>query len=670
MLNDKLKLSQINKIGPILMSSTNFNADFNSTSGQEWLVSVKKVLKEKEYKILTTETLDQIKIEPLYADNLQINPITGREQGMPWHIVQRIDSGTPSSINQEIKAAKLGGCNYFDFVLPDAPNAYSRGVRFNHIDDIFQLVEGIDISKLVLRITGGLNALPITASLCHYANKIGTRTDNLALEQSFDLTLSKYGYISEDEAVNRVKHLKGQWNWLGTFSNWFKYVTVDARIWHNAGANNVTELALCISQFVESLRLVKDNEIDPEDMLDKISVSLSAGVNQFENIAKFRAIRVLLANVIEHCEFESRHIPVNAESSWRMMSIHDPWVNLLRTTIACFSAGIGGADSISILPFSYVLGNNALANRLTRNTQKILLEESNLAVVSDPAAGSGIIEELTQQYCEQAWKMFQEIEQLGGLFKANESGFVNDVIKNSEQQRLQEIETGLHKITGVNSFPNISEDVPDTEIVTEPIIGELDPNFHNISDYAYDWFEKISEKIAETEIIPTNIESISPPPIERQIKGSRLSTPFEKLRAQAEKLEANGNRPEIFVAGLGSPAQFTKSATYAKSFFESAGIAVTGNHTTKNQSELVDLVKSSKCKLLCLCSDEPGLQELGTKLASALETTEFSKVYVVSSNSDSLKNVLDFPQLEFIYQGCNMVTTLNDALATFHQSDN
>ena len=448
------------------MSTNSFCVDLNSSEGQEWLSSVKRVLKDKDFDTLKTDTLDEIKLEPLYADNIKTEPIIGREQGTPWQIVQRFDSGSVSMINQELKLANSSGCNYFDFVLPDAPVAYSRGVQIGKVQELSNLFEGIEIAELLLRITGSLDAIPFVAAIHEYADKINVKSSDLSVEQSFDLTLSNYGCVKPEEAEFRVKHLHDQLKFLNSLSVRSKLVSTDARIWHNAGANNIIELALCISQFVETMRLCEDKGIGLQDLLNRMTITLATGVNQFANIAKFRSIRVLIASVIEHCKLNLVHIPIHAESSWRMMTIHDPWVNLLRTTIACFSAGIGGAESISILPFSYVIGNSSLANRLTRTTQKILIEESNLGIVSDPAAGSGVIENLTQKYCEQAWEMFQKIEHLGGLFKASEAGFIQETIKITEQQRSENVQTGQLVITGVNSFPNINEKLPKIEKIT------------------------------------------------------------------------------------------------------------------------------------------------------------------------------------------------------------
>src|SRR5205823_6804833 len=141
---------------------------------------------------------------------------------------------------------------------------------------------------------------------------------------------------------------------------------------------------------------------------------------------KFRAVRKLWARVEAACGIEPKPVHVAAETAWRMMTRHDTYVNMLRTTIAVFAAGVGGADSITVLPHTAPLGlPDRFARRIARNTQLILLQEANLAKVSDPAAGSGGIEALTQRLCAMAWSLFQEIERAGGPWSALEAGIID-----------------------------------------------------------------------------------------------------------------------------------------------------------------------------------------------------------------------------------------------------
>src|SRR5262249_32837404 len=159
------------------------------------------------------------------------------------------------------------------------------------------------------------------------------------------------------------------------------------------------ELAFSLAVALAYLRAL-EAETPLADAARMIFFRLVADADQFLTVAKFRALRKLWARVQEACGLAPRPALVAAEAAWRTMTQRDPWVNMLRATMAVFAAGLGGADSITVLPFTAALGlPDRFARRMARNTQLILLEESNLAKVSDPAAGSGVIEDLTAKLC-------------------------------------------------------------------------------------------------------------------------------------------------------------------------------------------------------------------------------------------------------------------------------
>jgi methylmalonyl-CoA mutase len=203
------------------------------------------------------------------------------------------------------------------------------------------------------------------------------------------------------------------------------FAVADGRVIHNAGGSEAQELAFALASAVEFLRALSANSVQLDAARGMIYFRLAADADEFLTIAKFRAIRKLWARVEEACGLAPKPAYVTAETAWRMMTRRDPYVNMLRTTIAVTAAGLGGADSILALPHTAALGlPDAFARRVARNTQLILLEESNLYRVADPAAGSGGIEELTGKLCATAWTQFQEIEKAGGVWKALETGLV------------------------------------------------------------------------------------------------------------------------------------------------------------------------------------------------------------------------------------------------------
>src|SRR6195952_5051438 len=218
-----------------------------------------------------------------------------------------------------------------------------------------------------------------------------------------------------------------------------------------------------------------------------------------------------------------------------MLTQRDPYVNMLRTTMATFSAGLGGANAITVLPHTLARGlPDPFARRAARNTQLVLLEESNLAKVSDPAAGSGGIETLTRQLCEAAWELFQEIEKAGGVFAALEQNLIQHKVAATRAVREANIARRREVLTGATEFPNLHEAAV-VVLNAKPV--ELAP---------------YGEAKSKSDALPP----------------MRLAAPFERLRDRSDQiLKATGARPKIFLANLGTAADFTVRATFAKSFF-------------------------------------------------------------------------------------------------------
>jgi methylmalonyl-CoA mutase len=185
---------------------------------------------------------------------------------------------------------------------------------------------------------------------------------------------------------------------------------------------------------------------------------LAADSDQFLTMAKFRALRKLWARVEEATGLAPEPIFISAKTAWRMMTKRDPHVNMLRGTMAVVAAGLGGADAITALPFTQAIGlPDEFARRVARNTQLILLEESNLARVADPAAGSGGIEDLTAKLCAAGWGQFQDIERAGGVPAALERGEFQQQVASVRAARVQALKDGTDALTGTTIFPNPDE---------------------------------------------------------------------------------------------------------------------------------------------------------------------------------------------------------------------
>jgi methylmalonyl-CoA mutase len=311
-------------------------------------------------------------------------------------------------------------------------------------------------------------------------------------------------------------------------------ITIDGPAFHDLGASASWELAGSIGAAVGYLRLLGDGGIAPGDALRQISFRFAADDDQFMTIAKLRAARRLWARVAEVVgEPEAGAARLHAVTSLPMMAQRDPWVNMLRTTLAAFSAGAGGADTVLVHPFDVAIPGgfpgtaSSFARRIARNTQLLLLEESHIGRVLDPAGGSWFVEDLTKALAEQAWKHFQDIESRGGFEAARD--YVVGQITDVADRRIDDIARRRKALTGVNEYPNLAE----------PPLPQGD-----------------------------SLEAVV-----------RYAAGFEALRNRSDAfLEKSGSRPKVLLVPLGPLAEHNIRTTFATNLLASGGIeAVSGS---------------------------------------------------------------------------------------------
>ena len=247
---------------------------------------------------------------------------------------------------------------------------------------------------------------------------------------------------------------------VGGYRGGVRAITVDGPAFHNCGANASWELASSIAAGVAYLRALPD--LTAAQALRQISFRFAADDDQFMTIAKFRAARQLWARVAEVAGAPGAGAAtIHAVTSLPMMTQRDPWVNMLRTTVAAFAAGIGGADTVLVEPFDVAIPGGApgvsagFSRRIARDAQLLLLEESNVGRVLDPAGGSWYVEDLTEELAQQAWRRFQGIEARGGFAEAHD--FIAAQIREVRDKRNDDIDHRRTKLTGVNEYPDLAE---------------------------------------------------------------------------------------------------------------------------------------------------------------------------------------------------------------------
>lgn len=364
-----------------------------------WQARVAAILKGESPEKLAGRTADGLRIEPLYQ---QIHGArTERADHTPWIVTQRVDHPDGVKANAQALDDLENGAGGLAIALKDANLAH--------------VLRGVALHAIRIRLEGGDG---LAKAFAAYVGK--QPIDPARLDVSFGM-----GDIDELAAQG----FKGP------------FLEADGRVFHGQGATEAQELACVLSGLVAALRKFEGN-------LGIAGATLAANQDMFLTLAKFRAIRLLWARVLEASGIAQQPLRLHGETSRRMMARLDPHTNILRATAAVFGAGLGGTDTFTVLPFSIAQGlPNAFARRMARNTQLILLEESHLWRVADPASGSGYVESLTHDLCERAWTIFQGIEKSGKLPEFDSGNASSDpVIGTKTHQLPKEFEAAVEFI--------------------------------------------------------------------------------------------------------------------------------------------------------------------------------------------------------------------------------
>jgi methylmalonyl-CoA mutase len=440
------------------MTEIPFAADFPPASRDEWLALVEKALKGAPFETLRSKTYDGLIIEPAYERAAKASAITGRAAAAPWQILARADHPDAAEANRQALEDLENGATGLSLVFAGSVGAYGYGLTASEAA-IARVLEGVHLDAIAIECQLSSPARDAPAHIAALSKKLGIDPAKMNFRAGFDPLglMARYG----GHAL--------PWNKLGPMvAQYIKelaapglrgpFAVADGRIVHNAGGSEAQELAFVLANAVGYLRALEVAGVALDDARRLIFFRLAADSDQFLTMAKFRALRKLWARVEEASGLAPEPVFVSAETAWRTMTKRDPHVNMLRATMAVVAAGLGGADTIGVLPFTNVIGlPDKFARRIARNTQLILLEESNLAKVADPAAGSGGIEDLTAKLCASAWSLFQEIERAGGTVAALEQGLIQRQIAATRDERVKALKEGTDALTGTTIYPNPDE---------------------------------------------------------------------------------------------------------------------------------------------------------------------------------------------------------------------
>ncbi len=470
-------------------------AGFDPGSREEWRALALSVLRKSGYEgddpegRLATRTPDGVTIVPLYDEAPELPRPVGHAG--PWDVRQRHAHPDPRVTREAILADLENGVSSLWLDLASIDPAALPVVLDGVLLDLAPVV--LDAGDRAARAAHAFLQLNETAS------------------QLDDLPGGNLGFAPGDPDLAEF---------AGRARGGLRLVVVDALAYHDRGAADAQELAASITQGVAALRRLTEAGLPVERAFELIEFRYAATADQFLTIAKLRAARRLWARVAEVAGGPPVQLQ-HAVTSGAMMTARDPWVNMLRTTLACFAAGAGGADAVTVQPFDAALGlPDAFARRIARNTQSLLVEEAGVARVADPAGGSWYVEHLTDDLANAAWDLFRQAEKHG-------EQVIEEAIRQARASREKDVARRRRPVTGVSEFPNLAERIP---------VREPGPGLPGTPD--------------------------------------RYAEPFERLRDLADRQET---RPAVFLATLGPVAVHTARASFAANLFAAGGVAtVTG----------------------------------------------------------------------------------------------
>jgi methylmalonyl-CoA mutase len=407
-------------------------------------------------------------------------------------------------------------------------------------------------------------------------------------------------------------------------------ISVDALPYHEAGGSDAQELGCSLATGVGWLRDLTAAGLSVDAACGQLEFRYAATADQFLTIAKLRAARRLWARVatVSGAGPAASAQRQHAVTSPVMMTRRDPWVNMLRTTVAALSAGVGGADAVTVLPFDHALGlPDAFARRIARNTSTILLEESHLGRVIDPAGGSWYVERLTDELAHAAWAWFQEIERAGGQRAALRTGLIGERLAATWAERSAKLAKRREPVTGVSEFPQLTQDPVERDTPPE---GARDTSREG---------------------------SAGGLPVVHRDEA------FEALRARSDAhLAATGARPRVFLAALGSAAAHTARAAFATGLFQAGGVETVHDPVSVDAGTAAEAFIRSGATVACLCSSDALYAENAAPVAEALKSAGALRVFLAGRPGEHRETYQRAGVDEFVVAGGDAVAVLTSVL--------
>jgi methylmalonyl-CoA mutase len=599
--------------------------DFAPVSTQEWMDKITADLKGADFeKKLVWRTNEGFSVRPFYREEdleqvkyLDSLPgefpyVRGTQTSNKWLVRQNLVVKDAATANEKALVLLTKGVNSLGFQFEDEALITEESIKVllkNIISDDVELNfspkhGNAKLLKLVVETLKSQNRNLETVKGSFNLDPVGNLTVDGRLCESIEKTMD---FVAE--MVKEGKNIPA-----------FQVVNVNGRYFGNAGSSIVQELAFALSAGNEYLSQLTNHGLSINEAAKALRFTFSVGSNFFMEIAKLRAGRMLWATIVSEYKpsgNEATKMVVHCETSEFNKTIYDPYVNMLRTQTEAMSAALGSCHSLTVQPFDKVFRTpNDFSERIARNQQLLLKEESYLSMIVDPGAGSYYIENLTDSIAREAWKLFVEIEEKGGYLSALKAGTIQSQIKASATEKSKAFANRREIFLGTNQYPNAAETMADAieaAVVNRPKAetGDVEP-----------------------------------------IQLFRGAEAFEALRLATEK---SAKRPKVFMLTYGNLAMRLARSQFSANFFGCAGYEIIDNLGFATVEEGVEAALKAKADIVVLCSSD---DEYANAAPAAFEKLNGNAQFVVAG-APACMDELKFKGIEhFVNVRSNVLETL------------
>jgi methylmalonyl-CoA mutase len=566
------------------------NYSFSSQTYEDWINKAEESLKGKSLDTLKTNTYEDIKLKPLYTKK----------------DIQQMDQHSFPGMGDRKRASNFGGYISKPWKIAQQIDTEETHEFINRLTTSFEKGQTAIAFKLSVNILKNINTILEDVYDRYPFCVNGAYEYNELLEAIIQFPKKEQvtGYIANDPVALHAKERAEKKDITVAYDRLFttmqkvasacphlKTLLVDTSPYHNAGANAFQELAIALATTVYHIEQLKQHGMSEVDIVSKLVFHFSVGQNFFMEVAKLRAARVLIAQLFEAYGISEQEVEFSAETSKYTKTAYDPYVNLLRSGNEAFAAVLGGVQYLHVSPYNEPAGPaTEFSDRIARNIQLILKEEARLSKVIDPAGGSWYIESLTEELMNKAWSLFIDIDDRGGMIEVWDNNWLQNQIAEIRNKREADIFSRKQSIIGVNKYALLKDTplpVPDHKSKSNQI-NVVDP-----------------------------------------LSKTRLSYPFEILRAKSEKLAQNGNPPSIGLLCLGKLKNHKLRADFITDFLTPGGITAKRSGELRTIEEALAYIDHTNYQHYVVCGSDQEYMQWNLPLLKELnESYPNVKLYV------------------------------------------